>query len=321
MTVIVENQAEVAECGCFLNAWLCFKQLVKKLMFKVVHNAISAKKLGKEDPRIIVHSLKVGMYSIQSSFLPKLKARYDYGVLIFILTFSLVSVSGYHYKQVLEMAETRVSSILIGCAIALLVCIFICPVWAAQQLHNKFSSNFENLGSFLEGWASRAAGEEKTPDLQGYKSANFAKWEPRHGKFRYRHPWAQYLEIGGIARDCALSNSCPKLSTESGHVLNELALAMKTMTYPLTITVHIDNAKIAAENLKSLLHTNSSWEGINFSDIIPMATVDSLLIEIVSYTTKMVESFDQIKTNSWKTKRVTPDQPSTESVHHDVAAE
>lgn len=33
--------------------------------------------------------------------------------------------------------------------------------------------------------------------------ANFAKWEPRHGKFRYRHPWAQYLEIGGIARDCA----------------------------------------------------------------------------------------------------------------------
>lgn len=33
--------------------------------------------------------------------------------------------------------------------------------------------------------------------------ANFAKWEPRHGKFRYRHPWAQYLEIGGTARDCA----------------------------------------------------------------------------------------------------------------------
>lgn len=56
---VVENQ-EVAECGCFLNAWLWFNKFVKKLMFKVVDNAKSAKKLGKEDPRRIVHSLKVG---------------------------------------------------------------------------------------------------------------------------------------------------------------------------------------------------------------------------------------------------------------------
>lgn len=36
-----------------------------------------------------------------------------------------------------------------------------------------------------------------------FLQANLAKWEPRHGKFRYRHPWSQYLEIGGIARDYA----------------------------------------------------------------------------------------------------------------------
>ncbi|XP_015078567.1 aluminum-activated malate transporter 2-like [Solanum pennellii] len=467
MTIVVENQAEVAECGCFLNAWLWFKQLVKNFMVKVVDNAISAKKLGKEDPRIIVHSLKVGfaitlvslfyyfepkfeyqgfgvsaMWAVLTvvvvfeftvgatlgravnraiatflgasvaggihrlacfsgsktiepillgfflflivavvtylRFLPKLKARYDYGVLVFILTFSLVSVSGYHDKQVLEMAETRITTILIGCDIAVLVCIFICPVWAGQQLHDKISSNFEKIGSFLEVFgtdylntSSGEASEQKTSDLEGYKSvlnsktaeevlANFARWEPRHGKFRYRHPWGRYLEIGGIARDCAfrihalndylnyetqveqeirtkIQEPCKKVSTECGHVLKELALAMKTMTYPHTITIHIDNAKIAAENLKTLLHTNSSWEGINFSDVIPMATVASLLIEIVSSSVKMVESFDKlatsarfkktnqlapvrVRTNSWKT-RVTPDQPSTESVHHDVAGE
>lgn len=61
MTVIVvENQAEVTECGCFHRAWLWFNKLVKKLMFKVVDMVISAKKLGKEDPRKIVHSIKVG---------------------------------------------------------------------------------------------------------------------------------------------------------------------------------------------------------------------------------------------------------------------
>ncbi|KAF3665294.1 Aluminum-activated malate transporter 2 [Capsicum annuum] len=462
---VVENQ-EVAECGCFLNAWLWFNKFVKKLMFKVVDNAKSAKKLGKEDPRRIVHSLKVGftitlvslfyyfepkfhyegfgvsamwavltvvlvfeftvgatlgrainrgvatflgaslaggvhrlacfsssktlepillgifLFSIAAivsylRFLPKLKARYDYGVLIFILTFSLVSVSGYHDKQVLEIAHTRLSTILIGCASALVVCIFICPVWAGEELHNKISSNLEKLGSFLEVFGTEylntahgADSEQKGSDLQGYKSvlnsksseevlANFAKWEPRHGKFRYRHPWAQYLEIGGTARDCAyrihalnaylnyetqieqeirtrIQEPCMKVSTECGHVLKALSLAMKTMTYPLTIMVHIDNAKLAAENLKTLLHTNSSWEDINFSDVIPLATVASLLIDIVSYTIKMVESFDQlatlarfkktnrfapvrIRTGSWKRKRVMP-EPSTENVHHHTIA-
>lgn len=33
--------------------------------------------------------------------------------------------------------------------------------------------------------------------------ANFARWEPGHGKFRLRHPWQQYLEIGAFARQCA----------------------------------------------------------------------------------------------------------------------
>ncbi|MCD7446540.1 hypothetical protein HAX54_009223 [Datura stramonium] len=463
---VVENQ-EVTDCGCFLSVWLWFNKLMKKLMFKVVDTANSAKKLGKEDPRRIVHSLKVGfaitlvslfyyfepkfhyegfgvsamwavltvvvvfeftvgatlgrainrgiatflgaavaggvhrlacfsgsstlepivlgifLFSIAAivtylRFLPKLKARYDYGVLIFILTFSLVSVSGYHDKQVLEIAHTRLSTILIGCATAFVVCIFICPVWAGEELHNKISSNLEKLGSFLEVFGTEylntacgTASEQKASDLQGYKSvlnsksteevlANFAKWEPRHGKFRYRHPWAQYLEIGGIARDCAyrihalnaylnsetqnigqevrtrIQEPCMKVSTECGHVLKELASAMKTMTYPLTITVHIDNAKLAAENLKSLLQTNSSWEEMNFSDIIPIATVASLLIDIVSYTIKMVESFDQLatlarfkktnrfapvraRTGSWKRKRVMPEQ-STENVHHHVTA-
>jgi len=33
--------------------------------------------------------------------------------------------------------------------------------------------------------------------------ANFAKWEPGHGKFRFRHPWDLYLKIGALSRQCA----------------------------------------------------------------------------------------------------------------------
>jgi len=33
----------------------------------------------------------------------------------------------------------------------------------------------------------------------------FAKWEPIHGKFRFRHPWGQYQKLGALCRQCASS--------------------------------------------------------------------------------------------------------------------
>lgn len=33
--------------------------------------------------------------------------------------------------------------------------------------------------------------------------ANLARWEPRHGRFGFRHPWKQYLKIGSLSRQCA----------------------------------------------------------------------------------------------------------------------
>lgn len=84
-------------------------------------------------------------------FFPRIKARYDYGMLIFILTFSLVSVSGYRDDEILMLAHRRLSTILIGGATCLIVSIFVCPVWAGQDLHNLIALNMEKLGNFLEG--------------------------------------------------------------------------------------------------------------------------------------------------------------------------
>lgn len=33
--------------------------------------------------------------------------------------------------------------------------------------------------------------------------ANFARLEPCHGRFRFCHPWQQYLKIGNLSRQCA----------------------------------------------------------------------------------------------------------------------
>ncbi|CAL5431965.1 unnamed protein product [Camellia sinensis] len=177
--------------------------------------------------------------STYTRFVPHIKARYDYGVLIFILTFSLVSVSGYRVEKILELAHQRLSTIMLGGAMCMLISIFVCPVWAGEDLHNLVVNNIENLASFLEGFGgeyfkvSEDGGDgvmvpkENKSFLQSYKSvlntktteeslANFAWWEPGHGSFQFRHPWTQYLKIGVLTRKCAfhIETLCVYINSE-----------------------------------------------------------------------------------------------------------
>ncbi|KAM5584949.1 hypothetical protein ABKV19_004364 [Rosa sericea] len=167
-------------------------------------------------------------------FFPRIKARYDYGLLIFILTFCMISVSGYRDDEILEMANKRASTILIGAFTAVSVCVFICPVWAGDDLHNSVATNIEKLGSFLEGFGSECfqksckGGESNKALLKGYCSVlnskqseesqvNFARWEPRHGRFRFRHPWKHYQKIGSLTRQCAY-----RIETLNGYINSEI---------------------------------------------------------------------------------------------------
>ncbi|XP_062014210.1 aluminum-activated malate transporter 2-like [Rosa rugosa] len=155
-------------------------------------------------------------------FFPALKARYDYGMLIFILTFCLVSVSGYRETQVLDMAHKRLSTIAIGSCTPIMVCICICPVWIGVDLHNLVAGNMEKLGDFMEGFGfeyfiikeNGLSLSDNQSFLQQYKSvlssksleetmANLARWEPGHGGFKFGHPWEKYLNVGSQTRQCA----------------------------------------------------------------------------------------------------------------------
>ncbi|KAA8535802.1 hypothetical protein F0562_030797 [Nyssa sinensis] len=412
--------ANQENAGPFARAWRWFKALPEKSKSKVVQVASEAKKLGQDDPRRIIHSLKVGLaitlvslfysfdplyqgfgvsamwavitvvvvfefsvgatlgkglnrglatfsagflgvgahrlasFSTERSepillglsvfvlaaavtfirFFPRMKARYDYGLLIFILTFCLICVSGYRDDEVLDITHKRLSTVLIGGATTVIICIFICPVWAGHDLHNLVATNLEKLGSFLEGFGGeyfRKSGDSESKDnkssLEGYKSVlnsksteeswvNFAKWEPRHGRFRYRHPWDQYLKIGTLTRQCAyriedlnnylnseiqapleirvkIQESCTKMSSESSYALKELALAIREMIRPSTANAHIANSKVAAKSLKSLIKTGL-WQDADLLEIIPTATVASILIDVVACTEKIAESVHEL---------------------------
>ncbi|KAK4441329.1 Aluminum-activated malate transporter 2 [Sesamum alatum] len=285
-----------------------------------------------ENAESIILGLSVFWISALATFLrffPKLKARYDYGLLIFILTFSLISVSGYRDDEVLEMAHKRLSTVLIGGSAAVLICIFICPIWAGEDLHNLTATNIEKLAVFLEGFGREYFETNKgnKASLDGYKSVlkvkgneevlvNSAKWEPGHGRFRYRHPWGQYLKVGRSIRECAykidalngylnsemqtpmeirskVQESCTKMSSECSCALRELAKGLKTMTRAMSAEPHIRNAKTAAKNLKSSLQT-SLWPDTDLLDIIPAAAVASLIVDIVSCTIKIADSVHEL---------------------------
>ncbi|XP_020686998.2 aluminum-activated malate transporter 8-like [Dendrobium catenatum] len=160
-----------------------------------------------------------------SRFVPEIKARYDYGVTIFILTFSMVAVSGYREEELIKLALQRLSTIAIGVATCVAISIFVFPVWAGEDLHNLLPANIDKLACFLLGLEREYFGEkmgsgqileEASFLISTYKPvlnskptedllANFARWEPGHGCFGFCHPWKLYLKIGALTRQCAYS--------------------------------------------------------------------------------------------------------------------
>ncbi|XVF22342.1 hypothetical protein REPUB_Repub12eG0164200 [Reevesia pubescens] len=159
-----------------------------------------------------------------SRFIPSVKARFDYGAMIFILTFSLVSVSGYRVVELLELAQNRFSTISIGTSLCILITMLFCPIWAGSELHLLIHQNMEKLADSLDGCVTEyfkddgnltiTSEEDINKKMQGYKCvlnskateesmASFARWEPTHGRFNFGHPWKQYLKIGASLRNCA----------------------------------------------------------------------------------------------------------------------
>ncbi|KAK7396763.1 hypothetical protein VNO78_17921 [Psophocarpus tetragonolobus] len=266
-------------------------------------------------------------------FFPRIKARYDYGVVIFILTFCLVTVSGYRVEELFELVHQRLSTILIGGAACIVISLFICPVWAGEDLHKSVASNIEKLANYLEGFEAQyfhcSEDKEKCEKsvLEGYKSvlnskaseeslANLARWEPGHGHFRLRHPWKQYLKIGALTRKCAckietlnnylnpeiqsslefkckVEEPCRKMSSESNKALKAISSSIKTMTDPSAAKIHIKNSKSAVEDLKVALEI-VSLEDNELLAIIPVATVASILGDITKSVEKIYESVSEL---------------------------
>ncbi|KAI4327261.1 hypothetical protein L6164_019744 [Bauhinia variegata] len=162
----------------------------------------------------------IGSAATYMRFFPYIKKNYDYGVVIFLLTFNLITVSSYRVDSVLKLAHDRFYTIAIGCAICLLMSLLIFPNWSGEDLHNSTVFKLEGLAKSIEACVNEyfyGGVTEETEDIKssedliykGYKAvldskstdemlALHASWEPRHSCHRF--PWQQYVKVGAVLR-------------------------------------------------------------------------------------------------------------------------
>ncbi|XP_009787640.1 aluminum-activated malate transporter 12-like isoform X1 [Nicotiana sylvestris] len=166
----------------------------------------------------------VGAVATYMRFYPHIKKNYDYGVVIFLLTFNLITVSSYRVDSVLKIAHERFYTIAIGCAICLLMSLLVFPIWSGEDLHISTVAKFDGLAKSIEACineyfsdkeeqekAKENSMEAEDPIYNGYKAvldskssdetlAVYASWEPRYLRRCSRLPWQQYVKLGTLIR-------------------------------------------------------------------------------------------------------------------------
>lgn len=91
-----------------------------------------------------------------------------------------------------------------------------------------------------------------------------------------------------------MKESCKKLSSELGKVLKEVSLGLKKTKKTATAKTQLRETKKAAHELKMLLQETSLWEKFNLLDVLPAATVASILIDIVDCVENIIEEVHEL---------------------------
>eukprot|EP01018_Ginkgo_biloba_P007877 Gb_16081 [translate_table: standard] len=266
-----------------------------------------AERIGDIGEAILIAVIVFGLGTAATyiRFLPNIKRKYDYGVLVFLLTFNMITVSGYQHEKIYVMAYRRLLTIAAGSAICVIISLLIYPIWAGEDLHFSIIGNFECLITSLEGCVqeyfnrsdhlqSMIDKNKQTEDLihKKYKTildskstdeslATFASWEPRHGRFHFRYPWKQYLNIGTTLRQCvyslvalhgcvrseiqappsiqaAFETHCSNVSNEVVQILEEVANSIVRMRSCRRRASIMEKLYLSVENLRDAL--NGQWE-------------------------------------------------------------
>ncbi|PIN24540.1 hypothetical protein CDL12_02725 [Handroanthus impetiginosus] len=238
-----------------------------------------------------------------SRFIPPIKARFHFGVVIFVLTFGLVSISGYRVDKFFELAHHRLSTIIIGTSICILTSMLIWPVWAGTELHDLIKNNMEKLSDSLDGCVA----DYFRDDVEAYANKNEDSNKIFLGCECVLNSKATEEALVPDFLKKHFSKFCIRLSATTSAVMKELAVSIRTMTKSLKIDHMVRELRNAVEELQNFLKSlseqtisstepkiphsdmgegNESPTVVTLVEVLPLVTVSSLLIEIAARTEK-----------------------------------
>lgn len=90
-----------------------------------------------------------------------------------------------------------------------------------------------------------------------------------------------------------IQGQCTQICSETGKALKELASAVKTMTKPTSVNIHIEKSKVASLKLKLLLDM-ILLEDYNLREITPPAAVALILIDVVPCVEKIANAVHEL---------------------------
>ncbi|KVI12541.1 Aluminum-activated malate transporter [Cynara cardunculus var. scolymus] len=283
--------------------------------------AILSEDFGKTGNTIVVGTsvFIFGALATYCRMIPSIKKKYDYGFLIFILTFSLVAVSGLRADKISELARERLTTIGMGFAICIITSFLIFPMWAGEELHHSTSSKFNKLAccieECMEAYFSDSEKEgRQSINMSSCKSilhskssdeslANFARWEPWHGSFGFYYPWEKYLQIGELLRELAsiillqqvIKEKFNNVGISLGLTMHELGESIMKMRRGQEKVLMLPGLQSIELEL-SILST-SELQAIENVEALPIANFLFLLMEIVDKVkviAKEVEELGQV---------------------------
>ncbi|KAA0057295.1 hypothetical protein IC582_010057 [Cucumis melo] len=286
----------------------------------------------------IIIGVSVFIFGAVATYLrmvPNIKKKYDYGVMIFILTFNLIVVSGMRADKIMSLARERLSTIAMGFAVCIFISFLIFPSWASDELHDSTVLNFHNLAKSIQGcmedYFNSTDEKKKNKSDASFSScklvlnskskddslANFAKWEPWHGKFGLNYPWNKYLKIGELLRELAatvisikaclqsprqpssgmreaIKEPCETAGSSIVWTLKELGEGIKKMKKCQIEGVIVPKLKLVRQEL-SLVITPSKLGPIENSDGLAMASFLFLIMEILEKVEELAKEVEELE--------------------------
>lgn len=100
---------------------------------------------------VVVACIYAAALSTFARFFNPIKKKYDNGVVVFILTFSMIAISGYREEKIMKMAYQRLLAVVIGAVTGIIISVLVFPTWTGESLSNLVSNNLEKVANALEG--------------------------------------------------------------------------------------------------------------------------------------------------------------------------